>query len=461
MQPAVEAEKAGIASVVITASGFTVLAHLTSKAAGVQDLRIAEYPGPVGIHERSEITEKVNKVLFDQIIEGLTKPTEASGSSAGSTSWNPSEIVFAGTLEQVNKFFSQREWTDGLSIIPPTIERIEKFLKYTDRSSDGEIAVLPSANLKAVPWNVAANAIMAGCQPQHMPVIIAAVEALGDERCSLNNIGSTSGLLPYLLINGPIIKQLGIEYAGQLISRGPNPAIGRAIGLIIRNIAGFRPGKSYMGTFGYPLVFALAEHEEASPWEPFHVEHGFDRNASTVTVGITCNWGPAPEPSSTPDRSGAQITLEILCKEIPKKARLYDFPGRGPKAEKAMITILLSPPVAKALAASGYSKQDVKEYLYENARMPLREFEWVTKYTFPSRVTVREKAQARIFAEEYLGGPDDMVRLLSSPEIVHIIVCGDPNRNRVMSFEGGHTQPTTKEITLPANWDELLKETER
>ena len=80
-----------------------------------------------------------------------------------------------------------------------------------------------------------------------MPLILAAVEALGDERCSLNNIGSSSGIFPYILVNGPIVKQLGIEYGAQLVSRGPNPAIGRAIGLIVRNIAGFRPGRELHG----------------------------------------------------------------------------------------------------------------------------------------------------------------------------------------------------------------------
>lgn len=458
-----EAEKLGIPSVVVATTGFTVLAQLTGRAAGVVNLRVAEYPGAIGIHPPTEVTEKVEKVLFDRIIDGLTKPAERDASTATSAGRNPGEIVFAGTFGEVNRFFGDREWTDGLPVVPPTVERVEKLLKYTHRFPDEEIAVLPPANLRAVPWNIAANAIMAGCRPEHMPLIIAAVEALGDEKYNLNNMGSTSGLLPYLLINGPVVRQLGIEYAGQLISRGPNPAIGRAVGLIVRNIAGYRPGKNYMGTFGYPLVFTLAENEQESPWEPFHVEHGFDRSASTVTLGITNNWGPAPAPyapSSTADKSGAQTTLEILCKELPKKVRLYSFPGRGPKTEKVMITLLISPPVARALANSGYSKQAVKEYLYENARMPLREFEWITKYsTAKERVTVREKAEAGIFSEEYLGGPDDMVRVLSSPEIVHIVVCGDPNRNRVMSFEGGHSQPTTKEIKLPRNWDELLAAT--
>jgi hypothetical protein len=89
------------------------------------------------------------------------------------------------------------------------------------------------------------------------------------------------------MINGPIVQQLGIANAGQLVSKGPNPALGRALGLIVKNIAGYQRGDNYIGTFGYPLCFALAENETASSWEPFHVEHGFDRNTSTVTAGAT------------------------------------------------------------------------------------------------------------------------------------------------------------------------------
>lgn len=459
MRPAAEAEKAGIPCVVITTSGFTTLGHLTAKAAGVEDLRMAEYPGPVGIHERSEIKENVERVLFDQIIDGLTKPTAVGRSTAAGIAWNPREIVFEGTFDQVNEFFTAQEWSDALPVVPPTIERVEKFLKYTSRAADEEIALLRPANLKAVPWNIAVNAVMAGCRPEHMPLIIAAVEALGDERYHLSNIGSTSGLVPYLLINGPIIGELGLQHGGQLVSRSPNIAIGRAIGLIIRNIAGFRPGQRYMGTFGVPSVFALAEDEQASPWEPFHVEHGFDGKASTVTAGITNNWGPAPAPHSAPDKSGAQTVLEMLCKELSKKSRLVDFPGRGPDARKVMITLLLSPSVAKSLADAGYSKRDVKNYVYENARISLREFEWEARYgSYPLQKSVREQAEAGVYSEEYLGKPDDRVRFLSGPEIVHIVVCGDASRNRMMSLEGAHTQPTTKEIKLPLNWDELLME---
>jgi hypothetical protein len=432
-----------------------VLARLTGKAGGVADLRIAEYPGPVGIHDAQQIERNVGQALIDQIVAGLTV-TGFTGTTAASGQRDTRAIVFAGTTEEVTRHFNEREWSDGLPVIPPTIERVEAFLKYTDRSADESVAVLPSANLQATPWNIAVNAVMAGCLPAHMPLLIAAVEALGDERCSLNNIGSSSGIFPYVLVSGPIVDQLGIQRGPQLVSRGPNPAIGRAVGLIIRNIAGFRPGASYMGTFGYPLAIALAEQED-SPWPPFHVEAGFDRTASTVTVGVTNNWGSSPAPYDTPDKNVAQTALEILCREILKKTRLFNFPARGPDAEKVMITLLLSPPVAKSLATAGYSKADVKRYIFENARMRLVDFDWVLKYTAIMRTTARRQVEAGVLPPEFAGAPDDMVKVLSGPDVLHIVVCGDPHRNRVMVMEGGHTQPTTKPVRLPAGWSERSK----
>jgi hypothetical protein len=458
VRPAVEAEKVGIPSVVVTLTGFTAVAHLTAKAEGIEDLRIAEYPGAVGVHQDDEIRENVERVLFDQIIDGLTKPIEGVVSTASITGRYPKEIVFKGTPDEVNDFFRRKEWTDGLPIIPPTPERVEAFLKYTERSPGEQIAVLPQANVEAVPWNIAANAVMAGCRPEDMPLFIAAVEAIGDNHYNLNNIGTTWGVVPYLLVNGPIIRQLRIENAGQLISKGPNPAIGRALGLIVKNIAGYRPGKNYMGTFGYPLSFTLAENEEESPWEPFHVEHGFARDASTVTAGATITWGWPPAPYGTSDKTAAQSALEFLSREITKKPCLARLAERGPKGFRNMITLLLAPPVAKSLAAAGYSKDNIREYLYENAKVPLRELEWGLKYGHSEGFTVRDCVELGIYPREYLVEPDDMVRVLPSPDVLHIVVCGDPGRNRVMVLWSGYVQPVTKKIEMPANWEELLLE---
>lgn len=437
----------------ITTTGFTSVARLAAKAAGVEGLSIAEYPGVIGVHQ-AEIEEKVRSTLFDRIVDGLTR--FSGKQDAAGPGRNPDAIVFAGTYDEVNAYFSEHEWTDGLPIVPPTQERVEAFLRFTDRTPDEGIAVLPQARLRATPRNIAANAVMAGCRPQHLPILIAAVEAVADERFNLNNIGTTWGLIPYLIVNGPIVTELGIECRGQPISKGPNPAIGRAFGLIIRNIAGYKPGRNQMGTFGYPLAFALAENEADTPWDPLHVERGYARSSSTVSTGTTLNWGFPPAAYARPDKSGGQAALELLCIDLVRKPSLARLAEQGPAALIHDITFLLSPSIAKSIAANGYSKNDIRKYVYENARVPLRELEWELKYALADVKTVPEKVSLGMYPKEFLVGSGEMVRVLPNPEIINIVVCGDPDRNRLKTLDTGYTRLTTKEITLPRNWSALL-----
>jgi hypothetical protein len=456
VRPAAEGEKIGIPSVAITLKGFTEVARAAAKASGMVDLRIAEYPGAIGVH-LPEIRENVKKVLFPQLIDALTAEGETAEVMETSEKPDFGKPVFSGSLDEINRFILEKEWSDGLPVIPPTPELVDEFLKYTDFSPDEQIAILPQANLRAVPINIAANAIMAGCRPEHMPIMIAGVQAIAEEHYNLNNIGTTWGVVPYLLVNGPIVKKLGISFAGQLISKGPNPAIGRGLGLIVRNIAGYRPGKNYMGTFGYPLAFALAENEEQTPWEPFHVEHGFKKDQSTVTAGASITWGWPPSPYSREDKSAAQSALELLCIELTKKPCPSMLPERGSGAMKNLVTLLLSPPVAQSLAKEGYGKADIRGYLYENARVPLREIEWMLRYGLVNASTLREAVESGLYPKEFLAGPDDLVRLLPGPDqVVEIVVCGDPGRNRIMTLWSGYVQPSIKEIKIPAKWDALV-----
>ena len=294
MRPAVEAEKLGLPSVVITTTGFTTIAKAAAQAEGMTNLRIAEYPGAVGVHAEALVVENVENVRSDRIGDNLTRALCVDSAQSQATARRADDIVCEGSFEEISDYFRSREWTDELPIIPPTIEKVEAFLKHTDRAPDEPIAVLPQANLQAVPRNIAANAVMAGCRPDAMPLLIAAVEAIADNTYNLNNIGTTWGVLPFLLINGPGIERLGIENGGQLISKGANPALGRALGLIVRNIAGYKLGRNYMGTFGYPMNFVIAENEDESPWEPYHVEHGFRKEDTTVTACGTVTWGWPP-----------------------------------------------------------------------------------------------------------------------------------------------------------------------
>ena len=131
----------------------------------------------------------------------LTDPPPVAATGEGD---DPRAVVFAGSLDDVQDHFVERLWSDGLPVVPPTLDRVERFLRFTDRDPDEVIGVLPPAHREATVWGVAVNGVMAGCRPEHMPVLIAAVEAIADNHYNLNNIGSTWGVLPFLLVNGDV-----------------------------------------------------------------------------------------------------------------------------------------------------------------------------------------------------------------------------------------------------------------
>ena len=447
MRPAAEAEKAGIPAVVVTTTGFTRIAKSIGKAEGIADLRVAEYPGAVGVHPEALVEKNVETVLFDQIVNCLTMP-QAGEMQAAVSARRGDEIIFEGTFDEINDHFKSQLWSDELPIVPPTRERVEAFLKHTKRAPDEQIAVLPQANLAATPRNIAANAVMAGCRPQLMPVLIAAVEAIADNDYNLNNIGSTWGVLPFLLINGPAAKQLGIENGAQLVNRGANPALGRALGLIIKNIAGYKLGSSYMGTFGYPMNFVVAENEAECPWDPYHVEHGFSNEDNTVTACGTVTWGWPPAIYGTPNKSAADSALEFLSIEVTKKSCLARLVERGPKGFRNMITFLLAPPIAKALASAGYSKQMIRDHVYEHARVTYKELEFLIEYGHSEAFKIPDMVKRGLLPKEYLVKEDELVRVLPSPDVINIVVCGDPDRNRAMVLWGGYVSPVTKKIEI-------------
>lgn len=442
-----EAEIAGMPGVVVTTTGFTTIARTAAKAEGMTGVRIAEYPGPVGVHDEELVVRNVENVLFPRIVAALTTAVAAE-KDAPAPARRGDEIVCEGGYEEVNAHFRSSDWTDELPIVPPTVEKIEAFLKHTPHAPHEQIAVLAQANLAATPWNIAANAVMAGCRPDSMPLLIAAVEAIADNEYNLNNIGTTWGVLPFLLVNGPAVKRMGIETGGQLISRGENRAIGRALGLIVKNIAGYRLGRNYMATFGYPLSFTLAEDDAQCPWDPYHVEHGFKQDDSTVTAGGTVTWGWPPAIYGTSDKTAAQTALEFLSLEVTKKPCLARLAERGPSGFRNMVTLLIAPPVAKSLAAAGYSKQQIREYMYEHARVPYAELEFLLKYGHSEAFTIPDAVERGIYPREYLGEQNGTVRVLPGPEVVNIVVCGDPNRNRVMVLWGGYVSPVTRKMSF-------------
>lgn len=445
---------------VVTAPGFDEQSRAVAMDGGVPSVQVAVYPGPFDLHTDAELQQNSKSVLVPQIIQALTNAIPETDSTVRRTR----EIEFTGSIDEINRYFTDRNWSDGLAIVPPTVERIQEFLKYTDYLPDEEIAVLPSANLRATPWNIAANGVMAGCRPEHLPVLIAAVKAIGDPafRLSMSG-GSTHSFVHFYLVNGPLARQLQIDHGQGLIAHSTNQVIGRALGLIERNIAGFRIKETQMGTFGKPQSWVLAEDEAALRrigWDPYHVEKGLSINASTVAAANSTVWGQ----NLIPATSDPEKIMQLMAYGV----------TRGEMFASGMIDsrryLLLTPGVAEVLATGGYTKRALIEDLRSNARRITHE--WVFSKVYGSfgrvlgsfedelarsmRAPGAEKGKLPQWYPSFPGWEE----IVTTPSVtrgrLQIIVCGDPNRNKVQTLAGG-MGAAIEEIRLPANWDQLME----
>jgi len=451
-------------SVTFAATSFLDAVKKAGVAEGVTDLRHAEYPGTINLDSVATIDKSLSEKTLNLIIEALTRPLDTQAGTAGAA--RAREIVFGGTLKAVNDFFFAQWQTDGLPVLPPTVERVEEFLAHTPFAPDQEIAVLRPSSVRVTPWNIAVNGVMAGCRPEDMPVLIAATKAIGDPTYNLEQLGSTGGWNMFFVVNGPLAKQLGIENGVGLVSRGTNTAIGRAMGLIRHNLAGHRPGEVYMGTFGYILPPVFAENEEwlrEIGWQPHHVVEGFDQKTSAVSAGGTARWGYQMYPTtSEPERLAQVLAYDVARAGSPNLSAIHQ------DSPRLTYTIFITPGVAKVFAEHGYSRADVEEAVWRNARYTLAEVDFESYYgahegvrethhdllrkaKLPERVI--EKGKLPVWFPEVVQGQDTTIPVAPTSQELSIFVCGDPTRNKSMTFYTMYNTVVTKPIELPKNWN--------
>jgi hypothetical protein len=276
------------------------------------------------------------------------------------------KIKAEDSYEAVNKLFYEHGWTDGLPFVPPTAERVRQMISGCTRNSQEEIAVLPPKMGLATIEKIAINAVMAGCKPEYMPVVIAAVEAVADDRFKLLGVQATThpcGVL--IVVNGPIAKKLAMNSGGNAFGPGnaANATIGRALSLILLNIGGGIPGQIDKSTQGSPCkyTYCVAENEPANPWQPFHVEKGYKPEDSTVTVFAA----EAPHNINDHDSTNGKGILKTIAATMSTAGNnnLVFFSGEP--------VLMLGPEHAAAIAGEGFTKEKVKQYIFENARLPL------------------------------------------------------------------------------------------
>jgi hypothetical protein len=267
-----------------------------------------------------------------------------------------SRSITLGDAEDAIEACYERGWTDGLPVVPPTRERVLRMLQGTTRRPDDVLGMAPPDLAPCTVEKVAINAVMAGCKPEYMPVVLAAVEAALIDEFGMHGVLCTTMFAgPVLIVNGPVARAVGMNPGVNALGQGnrANATIGRALQLVIRNVGGGRPGEVDRATLGNPgkYSFCFAEAED-SAWEPLSVERGFDRQASTVTLfageGVQ---GIVDQKSRTPESLARSFALCLRAVDHPKLAMAGDA------------LLVVSPEHSRVFIEAGWSKARLRDEL--------------------------------------------------------------------------------------------------
>jgi len=317
---------------------------------------------------------------------------------------------FPGTHEEIDALYQERGWTDGLPIVPPTEAAVREFLRWTDRDPREVLGVLPPRQGEATVERVAANAVMAGCRPEYLPVVLAGIEALADPLFNLDAIQATTHpVAPLLVVNGPIAREIGLNAGYNAFGQGfrANVTIGRAVRLVLMNVGGGLPGTGDRATQGSPakIAYCVAENEAENPWEPLHVEAGLPADASVVTA-FGCEG-----PHNIQDHfSATGLGILLTVAGAMGQGGSNNLLGRG------WPLLSLGPEHAATIARDGYTKKQVKEFLFEHARFPL------------ARLGAEYRLQ-QIERHHVVDSPDTLLPIVRAADDISVIVVGGAGKH--------------------------------
>ncbi len=328
----------------------------------------------------------------------------------GSVTAKSARLDLPDDVEQVYAYFEANGFSDGHPVIPPTVERVERLLAAGNLSPDKEIATLDPGKGIATVEKIAINAVMAGCLPEYMDVIIAAIEGLAASPKLGNSMTTAHSTSPLLLVGGPVVRELGIGSGagGSTVSWRANAAIARAVRLCLINIAGI-PGTTDCNTFVWlpKYMYCIAENEEANPWDPFMIEKGYSADDDVVAVF----WKEPAHHVEVMWPATAQELLAAFCDSMSTVGSRSAY-GDG------HVLLGLCPDQAQYCAKAGLSKRDVKRFIFENARTPAG--------AFGPKALSHFKLEWQKF---YTHSPDAMVPMVSSADEIEVIVIGGAGPN--------------------------------
>jgi hypothetical protein len=438
-------------------TGFLGQGKLVAQALGIQNIALAEYPGISTMDSKDELYKKVTETTVKNIITGFTRQVKVIAKSAEP---KPRDVIFGGSLDEVQEYFHKNLWTDGLPIIPPTLKSIERFLSFTERRPDEIIGNLLPENREATVWNVAVNGVMAGCRPEYMPILLAVVEAIADPVFRIQDAGATPGWEPIIILNGPIIKQLGFNYETGVMRVGKqaNTSIGRFLRLYMRNIAGLRPGSADKGSIGATFKVVLPENEDVIAelgWESFSVSRGFKPDDNVVTVQSVVSESDSVATGGQKAVDHLESFVEIIGTSMTVRTEVNLFYG------KFYPLIVVSPAVARFIAKEGMTKKDIQQYLYAHTKVSVKSMDRLARQGGMPSFDLCKMVEQGILPKEYCEStdPERMVPAFIRPEWIGVVVSGDPGRARSRGYAQNHEQgpPISKKILLPPAWNKFIE----
>jgi hypothetical protein len=434
-------EKAGIPAVGIVARSFVRAWQSCVDGWGQPSTAFVTIPHATTGQQADFIRRMVDDQI-DAIIRGLTTLPAAAGTpnsaQGGSQSTEMFTVEMDATpmgLDAVNRFLAERDWSDGLPVMPPTPEAVEQMLAGTKRAPQDVLMVMEPGFGLATVEKIAINAVMAGCLPEHLPVLLAAIDCLAQPQMNHRDMqvsGHTEA--PLILVNGPIAKKAGINYGTSAMGPGvvnrANAAIGRALRLCLINIGYCKAGAGDPNFIGLPSKFGMciAEHEEMSPWPPYHVDRGFKREDSAVSVVVVT--GPTDIIDSASRKP--EDTLDNLASMM-----FYRNAGAGNWVrgwQSAQVghsnkrvsyqgpyhPIILSPSRAVILAEAGMSKQDAQAWLHQHCRTSLQAA--LGRRGMPTDASGRWLSHPEL--QHLADDPEATIPALESPEQYLLFVSG-------------------------------------
>ena len=489
-------ERLGIPTVTLCCDAFYTPGRFTAAGEGFPNLPFAQHPGHVNVTPDEQVFENAVNIMTEQVVKGLTvQPKD------GKAKREPDlrDIIFSGTYEEINEYFLENEWSEGLPIVPPTIEKVEQFLKFTDHAPDEVIGVLKPDNRLATVWNVAVNGVMCGCRPEYMPVLLAIAQVMCDPYLGQEHFGHTPGTECMIIVSGrKIIEDLKFNCTQGALRPGfqANTSIGRFWRMYLRNVAGLLPHKSDKGCFGDNFRIVLCENGEYLDkigWKTYQEEKGFNRDDNIVTV-MSCTERTQGIEVGYPTAEGILRSIELRMAD---NHMFIQFFFRG---QHVMPLIVLTPTIIDSMVREGMTKDDVKRHLFEHARFRLSNLGGrlaerfglgVKAGNWPQFIGTEEdygpymdikgvhednshlegkkhflvnKYGALEFYDEngnYSdGGEERFIQMLADPDDIQLIISGDPGRDHmIIGAENGFMGwPTSRKIELPADWDEKLDE---